>query len=76
VQKPVCLVWGDKDFAAPAEVLDAYRAIAAKNEHIDLHVFPGVLHGYMMRGNPEAFDATTYDFNMIRAYAILEKLRV
>jgi carboxymethylenebutenolidase len=75
VQKPVCLVWGDKDFAAPPEVLDAYRSIAAKNENIDLHVFPGVLHGYMMRGNRDAFNATTYDFSMIRAYAILEKLR-
>jgi carboxymethylenebutenolidase len=75
VRKPVCLVWGDKDFAAPAEVLDAYRALAAKNDFIDLHVFPGVQHGYMMRGNPEAFDATTRDFSMIRAYAILEKLR-
>lgn len=72
--KPVCMVWGDKDFAAPPEVLDAYRALAAKKQNLELHVFPGVLHGYMMKNNPEAYDKTTRDFNMVKAYAILESL--
>jgi arylsulfatase A-like enzyme len=38
-------------------VLDAYRALATRNRHLELHIWPGVLHGYMMSNNPEAFDA-------------------
>ena len=30
VTAPVCLIWGDKDHAAPAPVLDAYRAAAPR----------------------------------------------
>ena len=33
------------------------------------------LHGYMMRGNPKAFDQKSYDFTMQRALSILEGLR-
>jgi carboxymethylenebutenolidase len=42
--------------------------------NVELHVFPGVLHGYMMRGSP-AFDEATRDFSMRRALALLEGLR-
>jgi carboxymethylenebutenolidase len=41
-----------------------------------VHIFPGIQHGYMMRGNPKAFDSTTYDFSIDHALAILEGLRV
>ena len=30
VTAPVCIIWGDQDHAAPAEVLDAYRAGAGR----------------------------------------------
>lgn len=73
--KPVCLLWGDLDHAAPVEVLDAYRAAAARMKHLELHIFPGILHGYMMREAEKAFDAKTRDFSMTRALAILEGLR-
>jgi carboxymethylenebutenolidase len=75
VAKPVCLIWGDQDHAAPAEVLDAYRAIAARMKNVELHVFPGIQHGYMMPGNAKAFDAPTREFSMARALALLEDLR-
>jgi carboxymethylenebutenolidase len=75
VTKPVCLIWGDQDTAAPPDVLDAYRAAAARNNSLELHIFPGVLHGYMMPGNPKAFDAKTREFSMTRALAILSSLR-
>jgi carboxymethylenebutenolidase len=72
---PVCIMWGDKDFAAPPEVRDAYRAAAARHRNVDLHVFPGIDHGYMLRLSPAAFDAKTRAFSMSRALAILEGLR-
>lgn len=75
VSAPVCIVWGDKDHAAPAPVLDAYRAIAPRIENLDLNIFPGILHGFMMPSHAEAFDRTTRDFAMNRAKAILSSLR-
>jgi len=74
VDKPVCLLWGDQDNMAPPEVLDAYRALVARRKNVELHVFPGVLHGYMMPGSPKAFDASKRAFSMGRALAILEGL--
>ncbi len=75
VQAPVCLIWGDKDHAAPAPVLDAYRAAAPRFKNLELNIFPGVLHGYMMPDAGEAFDQKTRDFSMTRAKAILDGLR-
>jgi carboxymethylenebutenolidase len=75
VQAPVCIIWGDRDHAAPANVLDAYRAIAPQIKILDLHIFPGILHGYMMTGAGDAFDKKTRDFSMSRAKAILDGLR-
>ncbi|HMK78618.1 MAG TPA: dienelactone hydrolase family protein [Xanthobacteraceae bacterium] len=75
VTEPVCIIWGDKDHVAPQPVLDAYRAVPARMPNVEVHIFPGVLHGYMMPGNPAAFDAKTRAFSMGRALAILEGLR-
>ncbi len=74
--RPVCIVWGDADHQAPTEVLEAYRGAAARMKNLELHVFPGVLHGYMMPDNVKAFDRKTRDFSMGRALPILEGLRV
>src|SRR6204780_6006561 len=30
VREPTCIIWGDRDHAAPAQVQDAYRAIASR----------------------------------------------
>ena len=75
VQQPMCILWGDQDHLAPANVLDAYRAVPARMKNVEVHVFPGVLHGYMMRGSAKAFDNNSYEFSMDRALAILENLR-
>ncbi|HTQ77644.1 MAG TPA: dienelactone hydrolase family protein [Burkholderiales bacterium] len=74
VTQPVCIIWGDKDIMAPPPVLEAYRALPARMKNVEVHVFPGVEHGYMMQSRP-IFDRKTYDFSMDRALAILEKLR-
>ena len=68
-------VWAGQDHAAPANVQDAYRAIASRIKNLVLHIFPGIQHGFMLRDAGPAFDQKTRDFAMSRANAILEGLR-
>jgi carboxymethylenebutenolidase len=75
VTGPVCIVWGDKDHRAPSSVLDAYRDVQEHMPNVELHIFPGVQHGFMMPSDAEAFDPTTRDFAMKRSLAILDGLR-
>ena len=75
VAEPICIIWGDQDYMAPPPVLDAYRASASRMKSLELHVIPGVLHGYMMRTSP-AFHQATRELSMTRALAILDGLRV
>ena len=75
VVQPVCIIWGDQDHAAPAEVLSAYRGAPSRMKNVEVHVFPGVLHGYMMRENAKAFNREAREFSMARALAILNGLR-
>ena len=75
VTKPVCIIWGDLDHAAPAPVQEAYRSVPSRMKNVEVHIFPGVLHGYMMRGNVKAFHPQTHKFSMGRALAILDGLR-
>ena len=72
---PICLIWGDQDHLAPVNVLDAYREIAARAKNVEVHIMPGVHHGYMMRGNPRAFHQPTRDFSIKRSLGILSGLR-
>jgi carboxymethylenebutenolidase len=75
VTQPVCILWGDQDVMAPAPVLEAYRAVPARMKNVEVHIFPGILHGYMMKGAPDVYDQKMYDFSMGRALAILDALR-
>ena len=75
VAQPVCIIWGDQDHAAPPDVQKAYRGVPSRMKNVEVHIFPGVLHGYMMRGNAKAFEQETYEFSMARALAILKGLR-
>jgi carboxymethylenebutenolidase len=75
VTAPVCIIWGDQDHAAPAEVLDAYRQVPARMRNVEVHIFPGVKHGYMMPDAGAAFDQKTREFSLARALAILGTLR-
>jgi carboxymethylenebutenolidase len=75
VTQPVCIIWGDQDHAAPPEVQEMYRKVPQRMKNVEVHIFPGVLHGYMMRSNAQAFSQETYDFTMKRTLAILDGLR-
>ena len=74
VHRPVRLLWGDLDYAAPANVLEAYRAKAARMDNLLVDVLPGVRHGYMMRGSTKAFDRNAYDLSMERVFATARHL--
>ena len=73
--KPVCLIWGDLDHAAPPEVQAAYLDKAKAVPDLHVHIFPNILHGYMMRGNAKAWHEPTYRFSMDKALALLQGLR-
>ena len=75
VTQPVLIVWGDQDHAAPPPVQEAYREIAKKMPNVDVNIFPGVQHGYMMPGSVKAYDQKTRDFTMQRTLAMLAALR-
>ena len=72
---PVCIIWGDEDNQAPPEVLEAFRAVPPRMKNVELHIFPGVKHAYMMPDAGAAFSAKTRAFSMTRALAILNDLR-
>ncbi|WP_439374806.1 dienelactone hydrolase family protein [Bradyrhizobium sp. DASA03120] len=73
VREPVCFIWGDKDDRAPVEVLDAYRDLATCMENVEVHVFPGGFHGYMMHASP-SYHRAGHDFSIECARGILEGL--
>jgi hypothetical protein len=52
----------------------AYVAKTANLAHINVHIFPGVLHGFMMRDNEKAWSASTYQFAMDQALGLLKGL--
>jgi len=75
VTRPLCIIWGDQDFAAPAEVQEAYRKVPARMKNVEVHIFPGVQHGYMMPAAKAAYSAETREFSMRKALGLLEGLR-
>src|SRR5215216_6527202 len=68
VTEPVCIIWGDQDHRAPPPVLNAYRRLPSRMNNVEVHIFPGIQHGFMMPSSPEAFDAKSRDFAMGRAF--------
>lgn len=75
IDKPLCVMWGDQDRLAPAAVRDAYRAASVRMKEVEVHVFPGVQHGYMMPGHAAAFDQNACDSSMERALALLRSMQ-
>ena len=71
IEQRVAVLWGDKDQAAPSKVIDAYRNAGRNRRNVEVHVFPGVLHGYMMRNNAAAFNEAAYRFSMGVASGLL-----
>jgi carboxymethylenebutenolidase len=75
VTQPVCILWGELDHAAPPEVQKMYKAVPQRMNNVEVHIFPGVLHGYMMSDAVKAYHKESREFTMQRALSILEGLR-
>lgn len=73
--QPISINWGEEDHAAPPKVQEAYREIAARMKNVEVNIFPGILHGYMMKESVQAYDQKSRDFTMQRTLAILQGLR-
>ena len=74
LRRPVCLLWGDRDHEAPESTRDAYRAATARTDGIEMRVFPGVEHGYMMKSKPLAFNRSAYQASMACAVGLVASL--
>ena len=75
VTQPVCILWGELDHAAPPELQQAYRKVPERMKNVEVHIFPDVLHGYMMPDAVKAYHEQSREFTMQRALSILEGLR-
>src|SRR5262252_1810259 len=75
VTAPVCIIWGDQDHAAPQAVQEAYRAVPQRMQNVEVHIFPGIQHGYMMPLSVKAYDRKTREFSLGRALSMLYGLR-
>ena len=75
VTQPVCIIGAIKITPRRPAVQEMYRKVPARMRNVEVHIFPGVEHGYMMPGNPKAFSPETRKFSMDRALAILGRLR-
>jgi len=75
ITAPICILWGDQDHVAPAQVLANYRAVASCMPNVEVHIFPDVGHGFMMRSNRKGFSPEARTFSLERTLAILDMLR-
>ncbi len=74
IRCPLSIHWGDEDFAAPPEVIEQFRAAVATMDNAEMHVYPGVKHGYSSPDSVDAYDAAATDHSWQRAWAILQSL--
>jgi carboxymethylenebutenolidase len=75
VTQPACIIWGDQDTAAPADVVANYRKAASGMPNVEIDILPGILHGYMMPWSVKAFDASARKHSMEKMLSILTELR-
>ncbi|MFM1815321.1 MAG: hypothetical protein RLZ98_2016 [Pseudomonadota bacterium] len=74
VTRPVTIIWGDKDHAAPPDVIERYKGYAGRMPNLSVDILPDVNHGYMLRGNLKHFDQKAHDYSFARAIEMLEAL--
>jgi carboxymethylenebutenolidase len=73
VTQPVCVIWGDQDHIAPPPVLDAFIEASQRQPNLEVHIFPGVEHGFMMPSAAE-FNRDARDYAMQRTLDMLVDL--
>ena len=74
ITAPVAVFVGDEDHAAPPHVLAQIEAGAEEMANLELHVYPGVKHGYTSASS-DAHDADAYQASSQRMFEILAGLK-
>jgi carboxymethylenebutenolidase len=76
VTQPVCIIWGDQDPQAAPPILEAFDKAGANKakKNLQVHVIPGVHHGYMFPAVKKAYHPPTREFSMKHALDILKGL--
>jgi len=74
VDKPVCVIWGDQDHLAAAEVINAYRDLSSTMSNLEITMVAGAVHGFMMRSRQSVFHAGAHELAIGRTLAILRNL--
>jgi carboxymethylenebutenolidase len=72
--RSVCVAWGDEDHLAPVDVRSAFLSLQTRTRNLDVQVFPGVRHGYMMKSREDAFDPQAFGWALHKALGILATL--
>lgn len=75
VTVPVSLHWGDQDHAAPPEALEKIRGTIAGMANVEVHIYPGVLHGYTARASEKAWHEEAAGKSWRRCIEIVNGLR-
>jgi carboxymethylenebutenolidase len=74
VKVPLSLHWGDRDHTGPPEVLEAVRLAISGRDTMEMHVYPGVGHGYTAPSS-DAWNKEIAARSWQRAVEILNGLR-
>ena len=70
----ISLHWGDLDHAAPPHCQEGAAELNAKMSNLDVIIYPGIKHGYMMPSAP-AWDQGSFDTSWARTLEILTGLQ-
>ncbi|NQV57710.1 MAG: dienelactone hydrolase family protein [Rhodospirillales bacterium] len=71
----ISLHWGDLDHAAPPHCQQGAAELNEKMANLDVIIYPGVLHGYMMKDHATAYNQEAYDTSFARTLEILTGLQ-
>ena len=74
VSCPTSFHFGGADDSVPMDVVEAVQAALKPNKRAESFVYPGVAHGYTMKGRP-AYDAAAAELSFERALRVLDGLK-
>jgi dienelactone hydrolase len=74
VKCPASFHFGGADASVPMDVVEAVQAALKPNPRAETFVYPGVAHGYTMKGR-DAYDGPVSELSFDRAIHVLDGLK-
>jgi carboxymethylenebutenolidase len=71
---PASFHFGGADESVPMDVVEAVQAALKPNPRAETYVYPGIAHGYTMKGRP-AYDEAAAELSFERALHVLDGLK-